>query len=184
MFFIYFLLIISILLCIGSTWYLLLSFIKVATTKEAPFISSPRNTTQLLAQKIEIPTGSIVYDLGCGDGRLLRALYKRFPQATYRGIEHEILPYIFFRLKNRTIPKEQLSIIFADFFKKDLSQATHILTYLFPRVMDALLPKLQKELHPGTILISIDFPFSQKETTQIIELKRHGRGLRLFVYEF
>lgn len=125
-----------------------------------------------------------MYDLGCGDGRLLRELYKVFPTATYRGIEHEITPYLLFRYRNRDIIGKNFSIIRGNFFKKDLSQATHILTYLFPHIMDALLPKLEKELPQGTQLISVDFPFTHKEPEKIIELKHYGRGLRLFVYKF
>jgi hypothetical protein len=52
--------------------------------------------------------------------------------------------------------------------------------------MDALLPKLERELQAGTKLISIDFPFTHKKPDQIIELSNvpHTRGKRLYVYEF
>jgi len=179
-------LIISILLCVLSIWYLIRSFIKAFFTKEAPFVPSPQNTAHLLAQHLSIPTGSVVYDLGCGDGRLLRALHTLYPNSTYIGIEHELTPYFLFKFYNRRIIGKNFSISRGNFFKKDISDATHILTYLFPHVMDALLPKLERELQAGTKLISIDFPFTHKKPDQIIELSNvpHTRGKRLYVYEF
>ena len=178
-------LIISALISIAGIWYIIRSFIKTFITKEAPFVSSPPNTAQQLARHIFIPPGGVVYDLGCGDGRLLRALYEKFPQATYLGIEHEYIPYLLFRWRNRHIPQKHLSIKKENFKKTDISSATHILTYLFPHIMDALLPKFEKELKPGALVISVDFAFSNKQPKEIIELETHmARGKRLYVYEF
>lgn len=165
--------------------YTLQTLRRVLFTKEAPFVPSPPNTAKQIAQQINIPPQSIVYDLGCGDGRLLRTLYEKFPHAIYRGVEHEIVPYILFRLRHKHISKEHLSIKKEDFFKTNISSATHILTYLFPHVMDKLLPKFEKELQPGALVISIDFAFSKKQPKEIITLPTSTiRGKRLYIYEF
>ncbi|MCL5011984.1 MAG: class I SAM-dependent methyltransferase [Patescibacteria group bacterium] len=185
MFWSYFFLILSGVISLLGIIYILQTLWRTLLKKEAPYIPSPLDTAQQLAQHIIIPAKGVVYDLGCGDGRLLRALYNTFPHATYRGIEHELAPYVLFRWHNRNIPKEYLSIKREDFFKTNISSATHVLTYLFPHIMDKLLSKFEKELKPGTLVISVDFAFSKKQPKEIINLETHTtRGKRLYVYEF
>ena len=60
------------------------------------------------------------------------------------------------------------------------------MTYLFPGLMDKLLPKLEKELSPGTILVSVSFSFSKREPERVIDLKRTSKqsGQRLDVDRF
>ena len=52
--------------------------------------------------------------------------------------------------------------------------------------MDSLLPKFEKELKPGTKVISCDFKFSKKEPTKVIHLKANKSALNrtLYVYDF
>jgi hypothetical protein len=74
-----------------------------------------------------------------------------------------------------------------DFFTVDVSEYTHVFTYLSLRMMDELLPKLTKELPKGARLISYDFDFKHKKPTEVIELirdKKNPLGKKLFVYEF
>ncbi|MEK7211069.1 MAG: hypothetical protein AAB731_00360, partial [Patescibacteria group bacterium] len=79
-----------------------------------------------------------------------------------------------------------VKILRKNFFRADLSAATHIFTYLFPKPMNELLPKFKKELKPGARVVSCDFLFKEKEPAEIIELHRSKNQLarRLYVYEF
>jgi hypothetical protein len=76
-------------------------------------------------------------------------------------------------------------ILRGDFMKQNLSAADRVFTYLYPGLMDELLPKLEKELHPGTRLVSCDFPFSKKKAKEVIDLERPKlTGQKLYIYEF
>ncbi|HCU01585.1 TPA: hypothetical protein DIC62_02175, partial [Candidatus Nomurabacteria bacterium] len=88
----------------------------------------------------------------------------------------------FFKRKN----KSNISIIGKDFFDVNLSDATHIFTYLYPNVMDDLIPKLDKELKSGTRLISASFRFTGRREIEEIDLKRNNYQLakKVYVYEF
>jgi trans-aconitate methyltransferase len=151
--------------------------------KRAPFVPSSRRMIDRLPDLINLNATSIVYDLGCGDGRILRSLHRRFPAARYIGIENDLYPYLLSRIFNWNIPSRQIVIKRKNFFAEDLSSATHIIMYLFPEVMDRLLPELEKELRPGTILVSFDFSFSHKKPEHIIETPELGRH-RMFAYRF
>lgn len=151
----------------------------------APFVAIPQHAIRLLEESISIPEKECtIYDLGCGDGRVLCALANKFPHVQYIGIEYSWMPYLFAKISARAY--KNITIKYKNFFKEDLSDADGIITYLFPRLMDSLLPKLEKELKPGAMLYSFDFPFTNKEPRAIIDNKKGAatRGNRLWIYGF
>lgn len=156
---------------------------------KVPFVGVPTSTLDDIAKTLDIKDNSIVYDLGCGDGRVLFHLYKKNPKATYIGIENAPFPLFIFHIINfwhKKINKSNIQIINKDFFEVDLSQATHIFTYLYPNIMDDILPKLDKELNPGTNLVSMSFHFTSKKEKNILDLKRGKYKLarKIYVYDF
>ena len=90
---------------------------------------------------------------------------------------------LIFSLRN---PGRDVHIIYGDIFKQDLHDATHVITYLFPEVMNALLPKLNRELKKGTLLYSIDFMFENKKPkdTVVVYSKKWALGKNIYIYEF
>jgi len=61
-----------------------------------------------------------------------------------------------------------------------------IFTYLNPNIMDDLLTKFDKELKPGTRLVSLSFKFTGKQPINEIDLKRskYKLGRKIYVYQF
>jgi hypothetical protein len=133
-----------------------------------------------------IPPGSVVYDLGAGDGRMLRTIAAQNPGSSYIGIELRRFPFLLGRLKGLFL-RPRISLVRGSLFAQDLGDATHIYTYLYPWVMEELLPKLEREVRPGTTLISLDFPFPNREAQVVIPLRAartHRLGKSLNVYTF
>lgn len=156
---------------------------------KAPFVTSSNAVLIDIEKAMGVKDGSIVYDLGCGDGRILFHLSKINPRAKYIGIENGSFPFLLSKIGsvlNRKKTNNDVEIIKADFFKQDLSNATHIFTYLYPNVMDDLLLKFDKELKPGTRLVSLSFKFTNKPPLMEIDLKRskYKLGRKLYVYQF
>lgn len=155
-----------------------------------PFVSVPQKILPKTEEVFGINNSSIVYDLGCGDARVLLYLAKKNSKAKYIGIENNQLAVIlakigawFYRRKNHC----QIVILNQNFFKKDLSLATHIFLYLYPEIMDKLLPKLEKELKPGAIVVSATFKFTNKryEKKVILEEKEKNNLVKkIYVYKF
>jgi len=131
-----------------------------------PFVNSKKKVMRVLQEEVKLKPGEILYDLGCGDGKVISFLAKNNPQVNFLGLELNfsliLIAKIFRRLPNVKYQR-------GNFFKKDLSQADYIFVFLFPELMDKLLPKLEKEMKPGAIVISNSFKFSQKVPFRKIE---------------
>ncbi len=156
---------------------------------KVPFVPVPNSILKDIYKALEVKEGSVVYDLGCGEGRVLFYISRLVPKAQYIGIENSTFPLILARLRawwHRKTTKTEIQIINQDFFQHDLSNATHIFTYLYPNVMDDLLPKFDKELKKGTKLVSVTFKFTTKQPTKEIDLSRSKYKLarKIYVYEF
>lgn len=96
-------------------------------------------------QRTNLKKGKKVYDLGCGDGRLVIGAAKI---AGVTGVGFEISPpvyllaFIFRNLLNGFIA----TIYFKSFWNKDLSDADVVFLYLLPKAMKKLVEKFNKEL--------------------------------------
>jgi len=179
-------LIFSALVALATTIFLLGLWQNVLFTR-APFVPLPKKVLPDVIQALNLQQGDKLYDLGCGDGRVLLAAWRRQPQAQFIGIDKDWLPAICNRWRLWCAGQPtQIKTLRKNFFKQNLSGATHIFTYLFPGLMDDLLPKLTAELKPGTKLVSCDFYFTNKKPIQIINLHRPKNALakKLYVYEF
>lgn len=153
----------------------------------APFVPIPKEIIPRIIEALKIGDDSVVYDLGCGDGRVLVGGYQVNPRARYVGIDKTLIPIAAAGV-NLWLKKlnGKIKIYKKNFFKSDLSDATHIFTYLFPEIMQDLLSKLERELRPGARLVSCDFKFQNKKPARVINLGRapHQLGHNLYVYEF
>jgi SAM-dependent methyltransferase len=179
---------INLILCLVVVFLLAHLFVRTivgkALKRYAPFVPIPDQALLLLEDEDIAIEGDTVYDLGCGDGKVLVCMANKFPKAVYIGIEYNIIPYLFAKIKTRKY--KNITIKYGDFFKENLSAANSIVVYLFPELMDALLPKFEKELKSGTSVFSLDYAFSKKEQSLIKynNNKTVSRGKRMLIYQF
>ncbi|MFA5127094.1 MAG: SAM-dependent methyltransferase [Patescibacteria group bacterium] len=96
-----------------------------------------------------------VYDLGCGDGRLVISASKLGAEAI--GLEISILLYIGAVLR-KFFSGSKAKIKFGDFWRVDLRQADVVYLFLIPRVYSRLKNKLEKELKPGAKVVVLVWP--------------------------
>lgn len=154
----------------------------------APFIRTRASIAEEVAEVFGIlPEGSVVIDPFCGDGRILFAIARRNPKVRFVGIELRTYPYLRALWWKRKFPGTDMRFMRGNCYKQDLSSATHLYTYSSNDAMDALLPKLEKELKPGAKVISLDFQFSKKVVERTIPLKTAQKGKlgqTLYVYRF
>jgi predicted RNA methylase len=148
-------------------WYVFLSIVTIFLLKvwvdlirnEAIFIPLPKNTIKKMLKEAKVSSKDIVYDLGCGDGRVLIIAAKEFG-ARAIGIEKS---WALSKISEWRVKKEKLEdkvkIINEDFFKINLSKATVIFAYLSKKINKKLEPKLKKELKKGTKVLSASHEF-------------------------
>jgi len=124
-----------------------------------------------------IQAGQKVYDLGCGDGKLLFTAARQGAKA--KGFEISLLPYAIAKVR-QLFNKIKITIKFRDFWWVDLSEADVVFFFLIPRIYPKLKKKLQKELKPGTKVIAYVWPFEDWQPDQIDKVQNR-RTIYLYI---
>jgi precorrin-6B methylase 2 len=121
------------------------------------FVPTPPEVVEAMLKLAGVTKNDVVYDLGCGDGRIVIAAARDFGA---RGVGIDIDPQ---RVKEATENAQKagvadrVKIIQGDLFEANISEATVVTLYLLPSLNLKLLPKLKKELKPGTRIVSHAF---------------------------
>lgn len=123
-----------------------------AGIRGAPWVPTFANDVDRFRSLAQITKGERFYDLGCGDGRIVRAAAG--DGAIAIGFECSLLPYLLakFRVGRRG------RVCFADFWNVNLSDANVVYCYLMPKVYPRLRAKLERELRPGARVILYVWP--------------------------
>lgn len=123
----------------------------------APFVPTPSDVVERMLQLGEVTSEDTVYDLGCGDGRIIIAAARKYGA---RGVGVDIEPYRVAESQSnaRAAGVEQL-VTFKqqDAMTVDLSAATVVMVYLVHWSTEKLLPIIAKTARAGTRLISHNF---------------------------
>lgn len=175
------LLLVALFLCLFMlTWV-------ISAYMDVPFVPTPNSVFPKIVGALDFVPGDVVYELGSGDGRFLLACARNEPRVAFIGIERNPFLHTYAQVRKhfRGNPRN-LTFRRANFFDTDLSDATKIYGYLFTGVMDALLPKCERELTKARFA-SRAFQFSKKTPTEVVRLSEkpgwHDQHL-LYVYDF
>jgi SAM-dependent methyltransferase len=107
----------------------------------------------------EVGPGDLVYDLGCGDGRMIVTAARRYG-ARAVGIEIDPLRYLWCQILITVLGlRDRVKIVFGDFFTRDLRDANVVTCYLLQDTNNKLEGKFERELRPGTRVASNTFTF-------------------------
>lgn len=120
----------------------------------APFVPSARDRQKTMLKLANLQKTDIVYDLGCGDGRLVFSASKVAKKAIGYDLSIPLVLWGKFRQKLR-YPKA--SIHFGNFFTKNYADATVIFCYLLPGAVEKIHREIWPNLRPGTRLICNGF---------------------------
>jgi ubiquinone/menaquinone biosynthesis C-methylase UbiE len=128
-------------------------------TIKVPYVPTPQSVVEEMLKLGGVKEGDVVYDLGCGDGRIVVTAVKGFKAK--RGVGVDIDPERIRESKqNAKDAKVEDKVEFreGDVLKiTDVSDATVVCLYLFPEVNERLKPILQRTLKPGSRVVSHDF---------------------------
>ena len=125
----------------------------------------------------EVGPGDVVYDLGCGDGRLIVAAARRYG-ARAVGIEIHPLRYLWCQALIAVLGlRGRVRVIRGDFFAQDLSDADVVTCYLLQRTNNKLEGKFRQELDPSTRVVSKRFTFPG------LHLVRRDDKDKLYLYD-
>ncbi len=127
--------------------------------KLAPWIPTPVEVVVEALRLSWAGPGDVLYDLGCGDGRVVVIAARDFGVDEAVGVEVDPLLAEAARYHARRAGVEgRVRILEEDFRRVSLTPATIVYLYLYPSINEALRPKLEAELRPGARVVTIDFP--------------------------
>ncbi len=121
---------------------------------DVPYDPTPHNVVAQMLGLAQVREGDVVYDLGCGDGRIVIAAVREH-QA--RGVCVDIDPQRIRESRANAVAAgvvEHIRFIEQDLFATEIREATVVMLFLWPDVNLKLRPKLWRELRPGTRVIS------------------------------
>ena len=123
-----------------------------------PFVNSRKKIIDFLVKEIKIEPGKVLYDLGCGDGKVVLYASKNCG-ATAIGLEIAIVLYIFCLIQKLLTGNKNAHFKFKNLFTEDMSKADVVYFFGLPRtIRNKMKGKLEKELKPGATVISYAFP--------------------------
>lgn len=117
------------------------------------FDPTPHSVVAEMLKLAQVGANDVVYDLGCGDGRIVIAAVKRGA----RGVCVDIDPQRITESRanaQRSGAAERILFLNQDLFEADIGDATVVTLFLWPSVNLKLRPKLWRELKPGTRVVS------------------------------
>lgn len=133
------------------------------------FVPTPKDVVNKMLDLAQVKKTDLVYDLGCGDGRIVVAAAKRFGcKAVGYDIDPERVRESRENVKKNKV-EHLVTIEQRDVFKLDLSKANVVTLYLLPDLNVRLIPQLEK-LKPGSRIVSHDFDMEGIKPDKEIEL--------------
>lgn len=146
------------------------------------FVPTPHEVVDKMLEMADVRPGEIVYDLGCGDGRIPVAAAKKFGVKTWGFDINPVRVKESLENVEKNNVKHLVTIKHADAFELDLSKADVITLYLLPQLNVKLIPQLDK-LKPGCRIVSHDFNMEGvRPKREITFSPSGGREHRVFLW--
>lgn len=148
----------------------------------APWWQTPEEVCRKMARLAKLGKRDKIYDLGCGSGRALIIANTDFG-ATGVGIEIDPLRSLWAKWNVWRAKANGIIIKKENFYNIDLSDATIIYMYLVPNALKRLVPKLSKELKPGTQILSYVYEVPVDIFKGKVKLVEHDKANKVFLYK-
>jgi hypothetical protein len=151
----------------------------------APFVPTPLPVVDRMLALAEVGRDDVVYDIGCGDGRIVIAAAEKYGA---RGVGIDIDPKLI-KEAGANAKKAKVTrlvrFVCTDATKAHISEATVLALYLLPESLEVLKPMFENELKPGGRIVSHNYriPGWDERIAVRDELKdEKGRAHKIYLY--
>jgi SAM-dependent methyltransferase len=141
---------------LGGFLFFLLLFWSTFRT-QVPYYPSRTSTWQSVDDLLPADAPLRIIDIGSGLGGFVLSLARRRTSGTFAGIEIAPLPWLVSELRARCMGS-RAKFMLGDYTGLDFADYDVIFAYLSPVAMTALWDKARSEMHPGSLLLSYEFP--------------------------
>ena len=159
------------------------SSVAVWTDGEVPFVRSTPEVIDRMLEMARVKTGDVLYDIGSGDGAIVIRAAKRYG---IKAIGIEIDPELVAKARRNAFREKVEHLVefrAQDAFTVDVSPATVVTLYMLPEFNAKLRPILDRQLRPGSRVVSHDYPVEGWEPDQVDSVKgtfAHDHTVMLF----
>lgn len=152
-----------------------------APSLAVPYYPTPHDVVDKMLEVAALNRSDVVYDLGCGDGRIVIAAARKH---SCRSVGYELDARLVKEAKQNVEKSgmgELVEIRQQDIFDLDLSEADVVTLYLAPHVNTRLLPQLER-LRPGTRIVSHEFDIRGVIPDKVVYFDSTETGLEHTIY--
>ncbi|NUN01421.1 MAG: class I SAM-dependent methyltransferase [Bryobacteraceae bacterium] len=149
----------------------------------APYVPSPKLIVNKMLDVSRIQPGETLYDLGCGDGRILIAAVE---EKKAKAVGVELSPRLASQARENIERRnlgEAARVIEGNALEVDVSPADVVTLYLLTSSNDKLRPILERQLKPGARVVSHDFEVRGWAPSKVEKVEAHGRVHTIYLYE-
>jgi len=123
----------------------------------APYLASPMPVVRRMLECAEVKPGEVVYDLGCGDGRILIVAAQEFgARAVGVEIRDDLAKKAMEKVEELQL-SDKIKVIHDNLFNVDISEADVVTLYLTTSANRKIKDKLERELKPGARVVSHEY---------------------------
>lgn len=157
--------------------------VRLLPGQDVRYSPTPHHVVAAMLQLADVGKHDVLYDLGCGDGRIVIAAARDYGA---RAVGIEIVPELL-TLGERAAAQAgvagRVRFVRQDIFQADLSPATVVTLYLSEEVNARLRPKLLRELRPGARIVSyrVDMEDWRPDREIIIDVNGDARNVYLWI---
>jgi SAM-dependent methyltransferase len=143
------------------------------------YVPTPQAAVDVMLELAGVTASDVVYDLGSGDGRIpITAARRHGARAVGIDIDPDRIAEANANAAKAGVT-DRVRFLRQDLFESDISEATVVTLYLYPELNLKLLPKLNRELRPGTRVVSHTFDMGNIQPKHALDVS--GRPVYLFV---
>ena len=145
------------------------------------YVPTPQNVVDAMLKLVNVHNEDVIYDLGCGDGRIVVAAAKKYGcKATGYDIDPVRVAESQENIKKGKVEK-LATVLEEDIFTLDLSKANVITLYLLPTLNVKLIPQLEK-LKPGSRIVSHDFDMRGVKPDKVVNFTSKEDNISHTIY--
>jgi SAM-dependent methyltransferase len=150
----------------------------------APDFPTPEEVVDKMLAAAHLKPGETVYDLGCGEGRIVITAARKFKA---KAVGVELSPQLY-KLATARVKAlgldEQVKIVHGNLLKVDLKPADVVTIYLSTASNELLRPNLERDLRPGSRVVSHDFEIRGWKASSVEKINIEGsRPHNIYIYE-
>ena len=133
------------------------------------YVPTRQTVVDAMLKVASVKAGDVLYDLGCGDGRIPVTAAKLGARAVCIDIDPRRIAEANENVKKNNVG-DRVRVLNQDLFTTDISEATVVSLYLLPSLNLKLRPTLWKTLKPGTRIVSHDFDMGDWKPEQTLNV--------------